>query len=164
MATLLANPWLWLSVGAVLMALELLLPGLYLLWAGLGAVVVGLLLALFPDLPVPAQLLLFALTMLSMIGAGVLLQRRETARRQPLNRELQALIGQELIATTVFEAGRGRVRVADTTYAALCDAPVQPGQHVRVTAIEGGRLRVDVMGPVQTLAGSDRSSSGTGAR
>lgn len=66
MAALLANPWLWRSLGAVLMALELLLPGLYLLWARLGALVVGLLLALFPDLPVPTQLLLFALTMPSV--------------------------------------------------------------------------------------------------
>ena len=42
------RPWNWLIVGFVLMALELIAPGVFLLWLGLAALLVGML-SLFID-------------------------------------------------------------------------------------------------------------------
>ena len=46
--------WTWLIVGGLVLALEILLPGAFLLWMGLAAVLVGVVLA-FVNLDVGAQ-------------------------------------------------------------------------------------------------------------
>lgn len=144
MEQLFAAPWYWVIAGVVLMGLEILLPGVFLLWIGLGALVVGMVLLAVPDLTLGWQLLLFAASMLTSIGTGFWIQRRGRSEQheRPLNQELQGLVGRRLAATSDFAQGRGRVRVGDTTYAAQCEAPVAAGDTVRVTAIESGRLHV----------------------
>ena len=69
--------WNWLIFGVVLMALELLAPGVFLFWLGLAAFLVGVL-AFVVVLPWQAQLLLFAL----FAAAAVPLWRR-IARQRP---------------------------------------------------------------------------------
>ncbi|MEA3641801.1 MAG: NfeD family protein [Lamprobacter sp.] len=103
----------------------------------------SLVLIVFPALSVTAQLLVFASAMMSAIGLGLLAQRRggRLVAARPINQELSGLIGQTLQVTSAFEAGRGRV--ADTTYAALCERQLRSGEQVIVRGIEGGRLRVE---------------------
>lgn len=144
MESVFANPWYWIVGGAVLAGLEILAPGVFLLWIGLGAVTVGLLLTAFPDLPLAWQLLIFAGSMVASIGTGFLIQRhgRSEQTTAPLNRELNGMIGRTLIAVDDFTVGRGRVRVGDTTYSAVSTEPISAGSEVRVMAIDEGRLRV----------------------
>ena len=49
--SLFSHPWYWLIAGAILMGLELMVAGVFLIWIGLGAVVTGLSVLLFPALP-----------------------------------------------------------------------------------------------------------------
>jgi inner membrane protein len=144
MEALFANPWYWIIGGAVLAGLEIVVPGVFLLWIGLGAVVVGLLLTAFPELPLAWQLLIFAGSMVVSIGAGFLIQRhgRSAQTAAPLNQELAGLVGRTVVAAGDFEVGRGRVKVGDTTYAAVSAEAVTAGSTVRVLAIDEGRLRV----------------------
>jgi inner membrane protein len=145
--TLFTNPWYWIVCGAILIGLEMLLAGVFLLWIGLGAVAVGLLLVFLPELSLTWQLLLFAVTMVASLGTGIYFHRKPNAVTDAprLNNELQGLIGRHLIAASDFVAGVGRVRVGDTTYSALCEEIVATGDQVRVTAVESGRLRVAPM-------------------
>lgn len=117
MASLFANPWYWIIGGTIIAGLELIVPGVFMLWIGLGALVVGLLLTAFPELPISWQFLIFAGAMISSIGSGFLLQRvgRNKQANAPLNQELAGFVGRVLIA-------------AD--------------DEVQVIAIESGRLRV----------------------
>src|SRR5207253_9095955 len=87
--------WNWLIFGVLLMALELLAPGVFLFWLGLAALLVGLLsFALEPSWQL--QLLLFAV----FAAAAVPLWRR-LARRDGdagvsnpfLNKRADALVG-----------------------------------------------------------------------
>jgi membrane protein implicated in regulation of membrane protease activity len=71
MAMLLSQWWVWLSLAAVLGIVEVLLPGFVFLGFSIGAVTVGLLLALGVTLPPAWSLVLFALLSL----AGYLLLR-----------------------------------------------------------------------------------------
>jgi membrane protein implicated in regulation of membrane protease activity len=144
MATLFANPWYWIIAGAVLAGLEIVVPGVLLLWIGLGAVLVGLLLAAIPDLPLAWQLLVFAGAMIASISSGFFLQRhgRSAQAASPLNRELEGLVGRQLLAAVDFSVGQGRVRVGDTTYPAIGEDSIAAGTSVRVVAIDAGRLRV----------------------
>lgn len=53
--------WHWIVLGMGLVLFELVLPSFTALWFGAGAVVVGLLLLVFPSLPLTAQVLGWAL-------------------------------------------------------------------------------------------------------
>jgi membrane protein implicated in regulation of membrane protease activity len=143
-ASLFANPWYWIIAGTLIAGLEILVPGVFLLWIGLGALLVGLLLSAFPDLSLTLQLLVFAFGMVGSIGAGYFVQRHSRSGQDlaPLNHELDGLVGLTLFAASDFELGRGRVRVGDTTYSAVSDDPLGAESAVRVVGIEDGRLRV----------------------
>ena len=53
--------WYWFAAGAALIGLEAVVPGVMLLWMGVGAVLVGALLSLLPDLPTGVQMVVFAI-------------------------------------------------------------------------------------------------------
>ena len=136
--------WAWVIFGAVLAGLEILIPGMYLLWIGLGAVAVGLVLARYPDLPLAWQMLVFAVSMVSSIGFGFWIQRRSGRSKQSkfLNRELKAMIGQSYLAIAPFSVGHGRIKVQDSSYAAVSDEAIEAGDVVEVVAIVDGRPKV----------------------
>ena len=142
-----SSPWLWFSGGLLLIGGEIVLPGVYLLWLGLGALVVGVLVAVFPDLSLSWQLVSFALAMLGTVSLGFVIQCRGAPPvAGELNQELHALVGQRFVAASDFQVGVGRVRVGDTTYAAVSAEAIQAGDAVAVMAVVAGRLRVARVG------------------
>lgn len=138
------SPWPWLIAGLIIAGLEIFVPGVLLLWVGIGALLIGLLMVVLPDLPATWQLLIFSAAMLGSVGVGVTLQRKSRSDDSAahLHRELDGLVGRRCTAATAFAAGAGRVRVGDTTYAAVSDDDIEAEMLVVVTAIESGRLRV----------------------
>ncbi|MCD0417160.1 MAG: NfeD family protein [Rhodopseudomonas sp.] len=136
--------WNWLIFGLVLMALELLAPGVFLFWLGLAALLVGLLaLVLEPGWQV--QILLFAL----FAAAAVPLWRRmargaavESHTTNPfLNRRTDALVGREFTLEKPIEGGVGTVRIDDTVWRVFGpDTPA--GNRVRIVAADGVKLTV----------------------
>ncbi|MFN4090610.1 MAG: NfeD family protein [Alphaproteobacteria bacterium] len=136
--------WGWIVAGMILAGLEILVPGVFLLWIGLGAMTVGLVLSLFPELPPAWQALIFAISMLSSLGFGVWIQRRSgvSADAGRLNREMEQMIGQKYVAISPFIAGRGRIKVQDSSYAAVGEDTIGSGDVVEVVAIIDGRPQV----------------------
>lgn len=136
--------WGWIIFGAILIGMEILVPGVFLLWIGLGALAVGLILSLAPELPLAWQSLVFAGSMLASLGIGFCIQRRSGRTKEAvlLNREMEAMIGRKYVAIAPFSAGRGRIRVQDTSYAAIGEDSIVEGDLVEVTAISDGRPQV----------------------
>ncbi|MFN3687761.1 NfeD family protein [Salinarimonas sp.] len=136
--------WAWIIVGAVIAGLEIVVPGVFLLWIGLGALATGLILTLSPDMPLAWQLIVFAACMIAAMSLGLSLQKKgeEDPKAATLNREMQGLVGQRTVATSAFVAGRGRIRVQDTTFAAIGEDPIAEGDLVDIVAIEDGLPRV----------------------
>src|SRR5512138_2076376 len=52
--------WHWVAFGLLLIAAELFVPSFTIIWFGAGACLVGLLVLLFPALPLAAQIFLWA--------------------------------------------------------------------------------------------------------
>jgi len=72
---------------------------------------------------------------LFVVGAGLAAQRRRVTTGP------QGLVG--LHAVVVERLGpRGRVRIGDELWNAVCDAPAEPGAEVEITGINGLELRV----------------------
>lgn len=137
--------WNWLIFGVLLMALELLAPGVFLFWLGLSALLVGLLsFAIDPSWQM--QILLFA----AFAAAAVPLWRR-VARQRPgvnpnpfLNRRSDALVGRVCTLEKPIVDGEGIVRIDDTVWrVAGPDAPA--GSRVRIVRADGASLTVAVV-------------------
>jgi membrane protein implicated in regulation of membrane protease activity len=130
-------------IGVVLLGLELLVPGGYLLWLGVAGIVTGLA-AFFQPIDWPFQFMLFGALALIFIAAWLRYNRgREPESDRPyLNRRSERLIGQVLELREPIVEGIGRVSLDDTLWrVAGPDLPV--GRRVRVIAVEAGLLRVE---------------------
>lgn len=137
------GPWAWIVAGLVLLALELLAPGGFLLWMGISGIVTGLV-VLFWAIGWPLQWLIFGVMSLVTIALWLRWTRsRPTPTDRPyLNRRAEQLVGQEAILEHAIEQGFGRVALGDTVWRVSGpDLPV--GQRVRVVGYEGAVLKVE---------------------
>lgn len=137
--------WGWVILGLILIGLELLAPGIFLLWLGIGAVLVGLVLKYLPDLSLAWQLVTFVACMGVSVGLGVLVQRETSMGPDAsrINRELEDMVGRRYVATVDFAAGRGRIAVGDSSYAVSSDYAIKTGHLVTVVAVGGNVPRVE---------------------
>ena len=137
--------WNWLIFGFVLMALELLAPGIFLFWLGLAALLVGLLsFVISPSWQ--TQLLLFAFFAVAAVPAWRHFARAASSKSVSnpfLNRRTEALVGREFTLEKPIVGGTGTVRIDDTIWrVAGPDAPA--GSRVRVVQADGASLTVAV--------------------
>lgn len=111
------GPWAWLIGGIVLLALELAMPGSFLIWLGLAALVVGIA-SLVVDLSWQVAWIGFAALALVflLVGRRLFSAERTTSDRPHLNERGQALIGRQFTLTEPIVGGEGRVRIGDTLW------------------------------------------------
>jgi membrane protein implicated in regulation of membrane protease activity len=133
--------WIWGVAGLALLAAETVIPGFYLLWVGLAALIVcGAVVAL--DLALTSQLLLFAASAIATCIAGwFVYQRRGAHEAADPNDNAAQMIGS---TGEVLEPGTGgqlRVKVRDSVW--LAEGPaLAAGSRVRVVAQHGTVLTV----------------------
>ena len=135
--------WNWLIFGFVLMALELIVPGVFLFWLGLAALLVGLVsFALHPSWQV--QLLMFAVFAAAAVPVWLRLawgRGASSSDRTFLNRRADALVGRVFTLEKPIVDGSGTVRIDDTIWrVAGPDTPA--GSRVRVVQADGANLTV----------------------
>ncbi|ASY64261.1 putative activity regulator of membrane protease YbbK [Sinorhizobium sojae CCBAU 05684] len=140
------GPWNWWVLGLLLLAAEVLVPGVFLVWIGLAALITGTLSLLLWDAAFwiwQVQLIVFAL--LSMVA--VLIGRRIAATSEEsdeplLNKRAESLVGRTAVLEQPIAEGHGRVRLDDTTWAV--EGPDLPtGTRVRIVASTGRHLTVE---------------------
>jgi membrane protein implicated in regulation of membrane protease activity len=136
--------WHWWILALVLTIAEAVLPGTYLLWMGIAAFLLGLLLWALPGLSLEIQLALFALLSLVSIAGWHLWQRRHpNGSDQPtLNRRGEQHVGRVLVLEEPIENGFGKVRVGDSLWRVKGD-DMAVGARVRVTGADGVVLVVE---------------------
>ena len=135
--------WAWWVLGLVLLGLEVVVPGLFFLWFGIAAILIGIS-ALLIDWPWQMQVIGFLV--LSVVAA--LLGRRYAADANVesddplLNLRAGRLTGRTFVLIDPIVEGRGRVRVDDTVWQVRgADAPA--GARVVVTGADGPVLQVE---------------------
>jgi membrane protein implicated in regulation of membrane protease activity len=133
--------WNWLIFGFILMALEIVAPGVFLFWLGLASLLVGLVsFALHPSWQ--TQLLMFAVFAACAVPAWRRLAHRAHPDSNPfLNRRADALVGRVFTLEKPIIDGSGTVRIDDTVWrVAGPDTPA--GTRVRVVHADGANLTV----------------------
>ncbi len=139
------GPWTFVVAGVVLVALETMAPGAFMLWLGLAALATGLVLFVAP-LGWELALVLFAV----LAGISVLIGRRVAGtgpRRShtSLNERGRSLVGRVFVLDQPISERRGRVRVDDTVW--RVEGPDVPaGTQVRVVGVDGTLLKVERAG------------------
>jgi inner membrane protein len=135
--------WNWLIFGFVLMALELLAPGVFLFWLGLAALLVGLL-SFAIDPAWQTQLLMFAVFAAAAVPAWRYFARSASSHSVSnpfLNKRTEAMIGREFTLEKPIVDGAGTVRIDDTVWrVAGPDTPA--GSRVRIVQADGASLTV----------------------
>jgi membrane protein implicated in regulation of membrane protease activity len=138
--------WDWLAFASLLLILEVFGAGGYLLWTGLAAAIVGVLLYLFPELPWAWQFLLFGC--LSILTAVFWWQRQKAAAKpsdQPgLNQRGSELLGRTFVLHEAIVDGRGKIRAGDTLWL-VTGQDLPAGTQVRVSGQQGVVLQVDAL-------------------
>ncbi|MCQ4634339.1 membrane protein implicated in regulation of membrane protease activity [Shinella sp. BE166] len=143
------GPWAWWVLGIVLLILEVLMPGVFLVWIGIAAIITGALsLALWETAfwTWHAQWLVFAVLSLiaAIIGRRIVSSRGQTSDQPHLNQRGQSLIGRTATLEQPIAEGRGRIRLDDTMWNVQGpDLPV--GTRVRVTTSSGSNLTVEAI-------------------
>ncbi len=140
-----AMHYLWWLLALLLIAGELMMPGYFLLWIGIAAAVMGVLLWIFPAMGVLLQAVLFAVLALASCLAYARWLRARIERGTPggerLNRRGEQMVGQRYELVEPIVNGRGKVRVGDGQW--LVSGPDLPlGSTVEVVAVDGTTLMV----------------------
>jgi membrane protein implicated in regulation of membrane protease activity len=132
------GPWNWMAAGFVLLALEILVPGVFLLWIGLAALIVGALSLMLWDAAFwvwQLQVVIFLALALACAFAGKkVMGKGDSETDQPLlNRRGAQLVGRTATLTEPITEGRGRIRIGDTTWR-VSGPDLPAGTKVRVKA------------------------------
>lgn len=137
------GPWAWIVAGLVLLALELVVPGGFLLWMGISGIVTGLV-VLFWAIGWPLQWLIFGVLSLVSIALWVRWTRsRPSATDRPyLNRRAEQFVGQEAVLEQPIQQGFGRVVLGDTVWR-VSGPDLPAGQRVRIVGSAGAVLQVE---------------------
>jgi len=142
------GPWNWMVLGFVLLVMELITPGAFMLWIGIAALIIGALsLAIWDAAIWTWQVQVLAFLVLSVISAVIgktLASSRRTLSDQPLlNRRGQQLIGRMATLAEPIKAGRGRVKLGDTLWR-VSGPDLPAGTQVRVTGAADTDLELTV--------------------
>jgi hypothetical protein len=144
MEGLIVQWWMWFLFGMLLLLLEFLTPGaFYQFFFGVGALAVGLILAVWPGMPLGVQLGLF---LVLSIGSLALL-------RKPLQKRfgkdsvdnVDKLAGQTAVAMEAIAVnGRGKAELRGSVWNArnVGDSPIGENERCRVESIDGLTLSI----------------------
>ncbi|MHA6641508.1 NfeD family protein [Mesorhizobium sp. A623] len=142
------GPWTWMVLGIVLLGAEIVAPGIFLLWIGIAALIVGAISLLLWDAGFWAwqvQVLVFlALSLLSAYVGKKLMGGRNQPTDQPLlNRRGEQMIGRTATLAEPIREGRGRVQLGDTFWR-VSGPDLPAGTRVRVVSAAETDLELTV--------------------
>ena len=136
--------WHWLVLGFILLIAEIAIPGVFLLWWGLAAIVVAGIMKLFPDLPLSSLAVIYAI--IAMI-LSVIWWRYQHGKDQAdqsnraLNQRNHAMIGSRGQVLEMAENGIGRGAFGDTTWR-IKGHSLSVNDIIEVTGVDGITLNV----------------------
>ena len=134
------GPWSWWILGLLLLGAEIIVPGMFLIWIGLAAIVVGAISFALWDTAIwgwQIQLLVFAVLALvsALIGRKIMASRDDDTDQPMLNRRMEQMIGRTATLEEPITEGQGRIRLGDTLWT-VRGPDLPAGSRVKIVAIE----------------------------
>lgn len=133
----------WFIIGLILVLAEFLIPGLIILFFGLGAWLTSLATGIF-EISINGQIIIFLIT-----SVALLLVLRKYLKnkffKEKTNSEVSLedeFINKTAQAETNFESGRGKVLFKGTRWNAVSDEKIKKGDFVKIVSKESITLNV----------------------
>ena len=139
--------WHWMVLGLCLSMAELLVPAFFIVWFGIGALGVGVVLLFAPDLSVATQLLLWAA--LSTVLVAVWFRHFRPRTMTSVGTSAASVAGEVgVLVTDITPEIRGQVRfqkpvLGADTWACYASTEIKAGERVRIVAVEGQFINVE---------------------
>lgn len=142
------GPWNWMVLGFVLLVVEVIAPGFFMLWIGIAALIIGAVSLLIWDAAIwswQVQVLAFlALSLVSALAGKKLMGGRDQPTDQPLlNRRGAQMVGRMATLAEPIKDGRGRIKLGDTLWR-VSGPDLPAGTQVRVTGAADTDLELTV--------------------
>jgi membrane protein implicated in regulation of membrane protease activity len=139
--------WHWMVLGLCLAMGELAVPAFFIIWFGLGALAVGLVLLAAPDLTLATQILLWAglSTVLVIFWFRYLKPRTVSA----VGSSAANVVGEVgVLVSELSPDNRGQVRfqkpvLGADSWVCYADTRIKAGERVRIVAVEGSFIKVE---------------------
>jgi membrane protein implicated in regulation of membrane protease activity len=138
--------WHWMILGLALGLAELAVPSFFIIWFGLGALLVGGIMLLVPDISVTTQILWWTLASVALTVLWFKVFRERVNRtRSGQADEALGEIGVLVRGVEPFEKGELRFQkpvMGSEVWPCLADDAIPAGERVKVIAVDGQLLRV----------------------
>ena len=140
------GPWNWMVLGLVLLGVEIVVPGFFLLWIGIAALIVGALSLGLGEAGFwvwETQVVVFLVLSLVAAFAGkrIMAGRANDSDQPLLNRRGEQLVGRTAPLSEPIREGGGRIQLGDTLWRVSGpDLPV--GARVKVVSTNDSELVV----------------------
>ncbi len=139
------NPMMmWFIIGAILIFLELIVPGVFLVWLGIAAVILGAILS-FVTMGTTMQILLFAILSVITVLIGVKFYKGKD--RDITSNALNQVRGAEYVGkiytlTAEVKNGEGRLPLGDSVWG-IQGEDLPAGSKIKITKVSGNTLNFE---------------------
>jgi inner membrane protein len=138
--------WHWMVLGLALGIAELAVPSFFLVWFGLGALLVGVVLLVVPGLSFNAQVLLWTVVSVALTALWFKVFRKQVQRtRSGSAAEVVGEVGVLIRAVEPFIRGEVRFQkpmMGSDVWPCIADEAIAAAERVRVVAVDGQLLKV----------------------
>ena len=137
----------WMVLGLLLAMAEMAIPAFFLIWFGLAAAGVGIILLAIPDLDWSTQILLW--TGLSAALVAIWFRYLRPRTMSAVGTSAAALAGEVgLLVSDISQDSRGQVRfqkpiLGADVWECYSETRIKAGERVRIVAVEGSYIRVE---------------------
>jgi len=139
--------WHWVVLGLCLSIAEMAIPSFFIIWFGIGALLIGVLLLVAPDLSFAKQLVTWAVisSLLVLVWFRYLRPRTMTA----VGTSAANVVGEiGVLVSDLCPNSRGQVRfqkpiLGADAWECYAEENIKAGERVRIVAVEGNFIKVE---------------------
>lgn len=141
--------WQWVVTGIGLMIIEIFLPSFISLWFGLGAIIVGLLAWVFPQMGVSVEVLIWIISSGIFVLVWFKYFKPTMVDKTKAGVSREGAIGESgQVIKAPVDGGRGLVRfnlpvLSEDEWPFICETPVVAGDKVAIKDFSGNTLVVE---------------------
>ena len=139
--------WHWIILGLGLAIAELVVLAFFIIWFGIGAIGVGVVVLIAPDIGIPAQLILWAVLSAALVGFWFRYLKPRTVTA--IGTSAASVAGEVgVLVSEISPETRGQVRfqkpvLGSDVWECYADHKIAAGERVRVIVVEGHFIKVE---------------------
>ena len=134
--------WHWIIAGIIMLVIEMLFTAAYFLWMGVSAFFVGVVVYIFPDIPILAQVIIFGCLSVFTLIQFKHRQKTSLSDEPNLNRRGRQYIGRKFVLDQPIVNLEGKIKVEDSIWR-VSGIDMDKGTKVCIIDVDGDIFKVE---------------------